>query len=72
MPKTLATATVDLLLHDARVIITDGQDSYRLVLPLRPVSSIGASFQSGLAILVPVVGTSGQQDAAGLCHFLII
>ena len=52
MPKTLATATVDLLLHDARVIITDGQDSYRLVLPLRPVSSIEASFQSGLPILV--------------------
>jgi hypothetical protein len=30
MPKTLATATVDRLLHQAHVIITDGQDSYRL------------------------------------------
>jgi DNA replication protein DnaC len=30
MPKTLATATVDRLLHHAHVIITDGQDSYRL------------------------------------------
>jgi DNA replication protein DnaC len=29
MPKTLATATVDRLLHHAHVIITDGQDSYR-------------------------------------------
>jgi hypothetical protein len=29
MPKTLATATVDWLLH-AHVIITEGQDSYRL------------------------------------------
>ena len=30
MPKTLATATVDRLLHHAHVLITDGQDSYRL------------------------------------------
>jgi DNA replication protein DnaC len=30
MPKTLATATVDRLLHHAHVIITDGQESYRL------------------------------------------
>jgi DNA replication protein DnaC len=30
MPKTLATATVDRLLHHAHVMITDGQDSYRL------------------------------------------
>ena len=30
MPKTLATATVDRLLHHAHVIITDGTDSYRL------------------------------------------
>ena len=30
MPKTMATATVDRLLHHAHVIITDGQDSYRL------------------------------------------
>jgi DNA replication protein DnaC len=30
MPKTLATATVDRILHHAHVIITDGQDSYRL------------------------------------------
>ena len=30
MPKTLATATVDRLLHHAHVIVTDGQDSYRL------------------------------------------
>jgi DNA replication protein DnaC len=30
MPKTLATATVERLLHHAHVIITDGQDSYRL------------------------------------------
>jgi DNA replication protein DnaC len=30
MPKTLATATVDRLLHPAHVIITDRQDSYRL------------------------------------------
>jgi DNA replication protein DnaC len=30
MPKTLATATVDRLLHHAHVINTDGQDSYRL------------------------------------------
>lgn len=29
MPKTMATATVDRLLHHAHVI-TDGQDSYRL------------------------------------------
>jgi DNA replication protein DnaC len=30
MPKTLAAATVDRLLHHAHVIITDGQESYRL------------------------------------------
>ena len=30
MPKTMATATVDRLLHHAHVIITDGQESYRL------------------------------------------
>jgi DNA replication protein DnaC len=30
MPKTLATATIDRLLHHAHVIITDGHDSYRL------------------------------------------
>ena len=30
MPKTLATATVERLLHHAHVLITDGQDSYRL------------------------------------------
>jgi DNA replication protein DnaC len=30
MPKTLATATIDRLLHHAHVLITDGQDSYRL------------------------------------------
>jgi hypothetical protein len=30
MPKTLATATIDRLLHHAHVIITEGQDSYRL------------------------------------------
>ena len=30
MPKTMATATVDRLLHHAHVIPTDGQDSYRL------------------------------------------
>ena len=30
MPKTVATATVDRLLHHAHVLITDGQDSYRL------------------------------------------
>jgi len=30
MPKTLATATVERLLHHAHVIIIDGQDSYRL------------------------------------------
>jgi DNA replication protein DnaC len=30
MPKTLATATVERLLHHAHVIITGGQDSYRL------------------------------------------
>ncbi|MEO8967974.1 MAG: IS21-like element helper ATPase IstB [Solirubrobacteraceae bacterium] len=30
MPKTLATATVERLLHHAHVILTDGQDSYRL------------------------------------------
>ena len=30
MPKTMATATVDRLLHHAHVLITDGQDSYRL------------------------------------------
>ena len=30
MPKTMATATVDRLLHHAHVIITEGQDSYRL------------------------------------------
>ena len=30
MPKTLATATVERLLHHAHVIITDGHDSYRL------------------------------------------
>lgn len=30
MPKTIATATVDRLMHHAHVIITDGQDSYRL------------------------------------------
>jgi DNA replication protein DnaC len=30
MPKTLATATVERLLHHAHVLITDGTDSYRL------------------------------------------
>jgi len=30
MPKSLATATVERLLHHARVLITGGQDSYRL------------------------------------------
>jgi DNA replication protein DnaC len=30
MPKTLATGTVDRLLHHAHVLITDGTDSYRL------------------------------------------
>jgi DNA replication protein DnaC len=30
MPKTLATATVERLLHHAHVLITDAQDSYRL------------------------------------------
>jgi DNA replication protein DnaC len=30
MPKTIATATVDRLLHHAHVLITDGSDSYRL------------------------------------------
>ena len=30
MPKTIATATVDRLLHHAHVLITDGHDSYRL------------------------------------------
>jgi DNA replication protein DnaC len=30
MPKTVATATVDRLLHHAHVLITEGQDSYRL------------------------------------------
>lgn len=30
MPKTLAAATVDRLLHHAHVVITDGQESYRL------------------------------------------
>lgn len=30
MPKTVAAATVDRLLHHAHVLITDGQESYRL------------------------------------------
>jgi len=30
MPKTLATATVDRLLHHAHILLTDGSDSYRL------------------------------------------
>ena len=30
MPKSIATATVDRLLHHAHVLITEGQDSYRL------------------------------------------
>jgi DNA replication protein DnaC len=30
MPKTIATATVDRLLHHAHVVVTDGTDSYRL------------------------------------------
>ena len=30
MPKTLATATVDRLLHHAHVLIIEGTDSYRL------------------------------------------
>jgi DNA replication protein DnaC len=30
MPKSVATATVDRLLHHAHVLITDGSDSYRL------------------------------------------
>jgi hypothetical protein len=29
-PKSIATATVDRLLHHAHVLITEGQDSYRL------------------------------------------
>jgi hypothetical protein len=31
MPKSHATATVERLLHHAHVLITDGQDSYRIV-----------------------------------------
>jgi DNA replication protein DnaC len=30
MPKTIATATVDRLLHHAHVLVTDDTDSYRL------------------------------------------
>jgi DNA replication protein DnaC len=30
MPKTLAAATVDRLLHHAHILLTDGTDSYRL------------------------------------------
>ena len=30
MPKTLATATIDRILHHAHVLLTDGTDSYRL------------------------------------------
>ena len=30
MPKTLATATVERLLHHAHVLLTDGLESYRL------------------------------------------
>ena len=30
MPKTLAAATVDRLLHHAHVLLTDGTESYRL------------------------------------------
>lgn len=30
MPRTLATATVDCLLHHAHVIVTEGAESYRL------------------------------------------
>jgi DNA replication protein DnaC len=30
MPKSIATATVDRLMHHAHVLITEGQDSYRL------------------------------------------
>jgi DNA replication protein DnaC len=30
MPKTIATATVDRLLHHAHVLVTDGSESYRL------------------------------------------
>jgi hypothetical protein len=30
MPKTLAAATADRLLHHAHVLLTDGTDSYRL------------------------------------------
>jgi hypothetical protein len=30
MPKTLAAATVDRLLHHAHVLLTDGTDFYRL------------------------------------------
>ena len=30
MPKSIATATVDRLMHHAHILITDGQDSYRL------------------------------------------
>ncbi|MEA2369954.1 MAG: hypothetical protein QOH12_348 [Solirubrobacteraceae bacterium] len=30
MPKTLAAATVDLLLHHARVLLSNGPESYRL------------------------------------------
>ena len=30
MPKTIATATVDRLMHHAHILMTDGQDSYRL------------------------------------------
>jgi hypothetical protein len=33
MPKTLAAATVDRLLHHAHVLLTDGTDSYRLAQP---------------------------------------
>jgi DNA replication protein DnaC len=38
MPKTLATATVDRLLHHAHVVVTNG-DSYRFTEATAAVSS---------------------------------
>jgi DNA replication protein DnaC len=57
MPKTLAAATVDRLLHHAHVLITDGAESYRLA---------QATAGEGVARAYARVPTSAYENSPGL------
>jgi DNA replication protein DnaC len=54
MPKSLATATVDRLLHHAHVLITDGSDSYRL-----------AQATAGKGVKAPGLNTRNKRPDGG-------